>query len=306
VNLTIVMYHYVRDLARSRYPAIKGRDTREFRRQLDFIQAHHNVVRVDQIVEALRGGEALPPNAVWLTFDDGYLDHYCEVFPLLHERGLQGSFFAPVNTLRDRILLDVNRIHFILAAHQNLDDIVRAIKAYVDGRGDLPGFAEYWGELAIASRFDRAEVIFIKRMLQRNLPAADRAKLTADLFARFVSIDEETFASELYLSEDQAKTMLRCGMFFGSHGVAHRWMNELSEADQRSEVEESRSYLAALGAEAGDWVMCFPHGGHNASLRSLLKENGCAIGLSTRVAVADLAVDDHLALPRMDTNDIHF
>jgi hypothetical protein len=30
--LTIVMYHYVRDLARTRYPGIKGRDLSSFHR----------------------------------------------------------------------------------------------------------------------------------------------------------------------------------------------------------------------------------------------------------------------------------
>ena len=76
MNLTIVMYHYVRDLARSRYPSIKGRDVASFQFQLDHIARNYSVVTVAQILEALRGGRQLPDNAAWLTFDDGYLDHY--------------------------------------------------------------------------------------------------------------------------------------------------------------------------------------------------------------------------------------
>ena len=86
------MYHYVRDLPRSRYPAIKGRDVGSFRRQLDYIGAHHTVVTAQQVVAAVKHGEPLAEDAVWLTFDDGYSDHYSVVFPLLHERGWQGSF----------------------------------------------------------------------------------------------------------------------------------------------------------------------------------------------------------------------
>ena len=34
-NLTIVMYHYVRDLKNSRYPDIKGLDVSLFKEQID-------------------------------------------------------------------------------------------------------------------------------------------------------------------------------------------------------------------------------------------------------------------------------
>ena len=47
--LQIVMYHYVRDLAKTRYPGIKGRRLSEFRAQLDYIEKHFTVVSVEQI-----------------------------------------------------------------------------------------------------------------------------------------------------------------------------------------------------------------------------------------------------------------
>jgi len=37
--------------------------------------------------------------AVAITFDDGYLDNYEYAFPLLHERGLTGTFFLTVGLL---------------------------------------------------------------------------------------------------------------------------------------------------------------------------------------------------------------
>ena len=89
-ELTIVMYHYVRDLARTRYPAIKGRDLSSFRRQLDYIARHHSVVRAEEVVAAISKREPLPDNAAWLTFDDGYIDHYSVVFPLFARTRLAG------------------------------------------------------------------------------------------------------------------------------------------------------------------------------------------------------------------------
>ena len=81
-QLKIIMYHYVRDLERSRYPRIRGRRIAEFRNQLDYIARHLNPVTAQQVIAASRGQNDLPQNAVWLTFDDGYLDHYLTVFPV--------------------------------------------------------------------------------------------------------------------------------------------------------------------------------------------------------------------------------
>src|SRR5947209_3849649 len=160
MSIKIVMYHYVRDLHRTRYPNVKGCDLPKFREQLDYIASRHTVVTVEQVVAALKGGESLPDNSVWLTFDDGFSDHYANVFPLLHERGWQGSFFPTVRANQDRQLLDVHRIHFILAVESDPGLIIAAIRSFIDdhqGCDALRPFAEYWDELAQRSCVDIAE-----------------------------------------------------------------------------------------------------------------------------------------------------
>lgn len=305
--LTIVMYHYVRDLARTRYPAIKGRDLSSFRRQLDYIARHHTVVTAEQVISATKEGEPLPDNAAWLTFDDGYSDHYSVVFPLLHERGWQGSFFPPARTVQDGELLDVNRVHFILAASPDHESIINAIRGFIDDRqGDdsVRPFAEYWAELARPSRMDPADVIFIKRVLQHGLPEVMRNELARKLFDRFVSVDPATFAAELYMTPEQLRTMIRCGMYVGSHGAGHYWLDRLDPASQANEIDASLDFLRALGAPTHDWVMCYPYGAYNDTLLPLLKDRSCAIGLTTEVAVARPGTDNPLAFPRLDTNDL--
>ncbi len=116
-KVTIVMYHYVRELGRSRFPEIKGLSLERFSRQLDHIQANYTPVTVEMILDALKSPEqSLPPNALLLTFDDGYSDHFTNVFPLLDARGIQGCFFPPARAILEHKVLDVNKIHFVLAA----------------------------------------------------------------------------------------------------------------------------------------------------------------------------------------------
>jgi peptidoglycan/xylan/chitin deacetylase (PgdA/CDA1 family) len=307
MSLSIVMYHYVRYLARTRYPAIKGRDLAAFRGQLECIARRYTVVTAQQVVAAVKDREPLPDDAAWLTFDDGYTDHFSAAFPLLHDRGWQGSFFPSAGTVLHGELLDVNRIHFILAAQPDTQPILTAIRRFVEERepdGAVRPFEEYWQALAQASRFDPAEIVFIKRMLQHGLPEDLRNDLTRSLFERFVSADPAGFAAELYMTADQLRTMIRSGMYVGSHGARHYWLDRLDSSRQAGEIDASLELLRVLGAPTEDWVMCYPYGAYNDTLLALLRERGCAAGLTTRVAVARLGLDDALALPRLDTNDL--
>ena len=42
-NLTIVMYHYVRDLKNSRFPGIKGLELDLFKEQIEYLHKHYNI-----------------------------------------------------------------------------------------------------------------------------------------------------------------------------------------------------------------------------------------------------------------------
>lgn len=306
-SVTIVMYHYVRDLARSRYPEIKGLTTEQFERQLRHIRVRHTPIRMEDLLSAVTKDTPLPGNACLLTFDDGYMDHFLTVFPLLDRYGIQGSFFPPARTVKEFRVLDVNKIHFILASVNDKGRIVSRLFAALDDlRRDHPleGNEEYFGKYAIPGRFDTAEVIFIKRMLQRHLPESVRSMIIDRLFSEFVSRDEEAFARELYMDKDQIRCMHRHGMFFGSHGASHYWMDSLPPPEQEREVEASLELLADIGVEPDRKVFCYPYGGYNRSLVEILRARGFRLALTADPEIASLDTHDPLALPRVDANDL--
>jgi peptidoglycan/xylan/chitin deacetylase (PgdA/CDA1 family) len=74
---------------------------RTFLGQLDaVVDSGRPVVTARQVVAALRGGPALPPDAVALTFDDGYLDFAETVAPALAARSLPAALFVTTGALR--------------------------------------------------------------------------------------------------------------------------------------------------------------------------------------------------------------
>ena len=305
-RLTIVTYHYVRDLARTRYPSIKARDLAAFRRQLDYIGRNFTVVTAEAVLAALSLKEDLPSNACWLTFDDGYLDHFTNVLPLLHDRKWQGTFFPAARAVMRQDVLDVNKIQFVLAA-ANTTEILAYIRGRIEASGadpNLQRWSEYETAYAHQTRFDSADVTLVKRLLQAVLPGALRARIVDELFSRFVSIDERAFGAELYMSMDQVRMLNACGMHVGSHGYDHVWLDTLDAAGQKRDIDLSLEFLDQVAAKRQKWIMCYPYGRYNDSLLEVLRGRQAAIGLTTHLGEADLARDSHLTLPRLDTNDL--
>ena len=305
--LTIVMYHYVRDLRRSRYPSIKGLDAADFAQQVAYLKRHHTIISGFDLIDSITHGAPLPPNAALLTFDDGYADHYTEVFPVLDREGVSGCFFPPARCVTEHVVLDVNKIHFLLANTPDVRPLVDHLFAEITrhrARFDLQSAEEYWSRIAVAERFDSAEVVFVKRMLQRELPLELRMSIIDQLFQRHVTADEAAFACELYMTEDQLRVLQRHGMYVGSHGFDHFALDRLSPAEQAAEVDQSLAFLASLGVDVSRWIMCYPYGRYNDSLLEILKARHCVAALTTVVDIADLFRDAPLTLPRLDTNDL--
>lgn len=306
-KVTIVMYHYVRDLKHSRYPEIKALDISLFYEQIAYLQKHYQFITMEMLIDSLGNDSALPDKSVLLTFDDAYSDHFKYVFPLLDKHKIQGSFFPPVKAITEHMVLDVNKIHFILAAESDKSKIISEIKNELDKfrkEYNLDDISVYYNKLAKANRFDTADVIFIKRLLQVELEESLRKIITNNLFEKIVGIDESSFSRELYMDTEQIQCMNRNGMHIGSHGYDHYWLGSLDEQKQRIEIEKAIEFLILIGSDIDNWTMCYPYGNYNETTIELLKEYNCKLAFTTVVNVADIQRDNRYALPRLDTNDI--
>jgi peptidoglycan/xylan/chitin deacetylase (PgdA/CDA1 family) len=301
------MYHYVRDLPRTRFPRIHGMSTREFRSQLEYFKRHYTLISPSDLRLAMQG-QILPPRSLLLTFDDGFADHYTDVFPLLDDSRICGLFFPPTACIEEGRVLDVNKIHFVLASQPNTAGLLRHV---MDAIRDAPpelglkSPEQYRAEIDCSSRWDKPEVMLFKRLLQRELPESFRFQVIDDLFRSHVSADEQAFAHELYMTPAQVRTMIRHGQEFGNHGYNHVWMNRLTPGELEWELNQGLSFLTRMGMKPTEdgWFMNFPYGGFNVQMLQWLRESNCLAGFSTRVGIADISVECPYHLPRLNCND---
>ena len=306
-NLTIVMYHYIRDLENSRYPNIKGLDQSLFKEQINYLQKNYYIITMEEVLFSIENQSKIPDKSVLLTFDDAYSDHYTNVFPVLNKYKLQGSFYAPVKAITDHEVLDVNKIHFILASVDNeailVEDLKNLINVYKK-QYKLEDFNYYYKRLAYSDRHDNKDIIFIKRLLQVELVESLRKKIVDTLFKKYIGINENAFSRELYMSEDQLKHMFESGHHIGNHGYNHYWWNSLSKEDMRDELEMSTNFLKKIGVDINNWTACYPYGSFDDQSIHMLKKMGYKLALTTEVGIASTNYETRFLMPRLDTNDL--
>lgn len=305
-SCTVIMYHYVRDLSRSRYPEIKGLDLKLFNEQIERLSRQFTFITMEDILACVEEDVAIPANSAYLTFDDGYIDHYTNVFPVLKRKNIQGAFYIPTQIIRDKKVLDVNKIHFVLACVKDkskiISDIFEELNKYRQTESILSN-EEYYSQLAKPNRFDTADVIFIKRILQHVLPDMIKNEILDVLFNKYVTSDEAAFSQELYVSEEQIKLMHESGMHIGGHGANHLWFNKIDSKSKEYEIKESISFLNQMTNNSPIKSISYPFGAYDEETVQLATKYGFRAGFTTKVSKAEINKEKRMILSRFDTND---
>ncbi len=95
----ILMYHHVGSLAG--YSGLSV-TPETFERQMEFLKLHRYVVLpLGEIIQRLKNGEPLPPNAVAITFDDGSVDNFDEAFPILKKMNFPATIFMITRNINE-------------------------------------------------------------------------------------------------------------------------------------------------------------------------------------------------------------
>ena len=96
-RLAVLTYHRVApadersDLDR----ALVSASPEQFAEHMDTLGEHFEFVSADQVVDSVRSHQALPPNALLVTFDDAYAEFATHAWPVLRERQIPAVMFAP-------------------------------------------------------------------------------------------------------------------------------------------------------------------------------------------------------------------
>jgi hypothetical protein len=94
-SIPIVMFHSVRPLQTAWHWNHLSYPPELFRSFLDYLKNRRfTTVTLREVTDHIRGNRKLPPRSIALTFDDGYLDNWTVVMPLLKSHGFCGTVFV--------------------------------------------------------------------------------------------------------------------------------------------------------------------------------------------------------------------
>ena len=265
--LRAVMYHYVRDLPRTRFSRIKGMLTADFARQVARLAEQFEMASLAAALAYLNGEYQPRRDLCLLTFDDGLKEHFTDVTPILAERRIQGLFFLITSCVDEHRVAHVHKNHFLMAW---LD-----FGAYRDGflehlrRAD-PGF-DTTVDPALAAktyRWDEPDVAAFKYLLNFRLPEPLKAKILDAVFAAHLG-DEAEFSRKLYVGWEEALNAGgrdACGRPFACPqraGDIIRFRAIGRFANVPRSIDRERVGPTALAIQLSLWQAEFVHSAHD-------------------------------------------
>jgi peptidoglycan/xylan/chitin deacetylase (PgdA/CDA1 family) len=298
----VVMYHYVRDSSATGFPQIRALAPDLFARQLDWLQEQYTIIGIHELQAALDGRGTLPPQAALLTFDDGFIDHFTTVFPLLRGRGLSGVFFLAGQACGPSPrLLGVHKTHFLLA-HLGAEALSRAVRREAPAAGAVRTTSRaVFGN----DRWEAADERALRQLLNYELPFAEADRILEQLFAHHLG-DATTFARRLYLDEAMIREMAAAGIVFGYHTHTHRMLSRLSPDEQQRELADGVDWIRALTGQESI-PFCYPWGGpqtYTVDTVGMLERLGYSLAFNTVRRRLRIGHDGRFELPRFDTRDL--
>jgi len=285
-GLAILRYHAVSDPATCEYadPSICVSPA-GFDAHLDLLSARYTVVPLPDAVEALRAGESLAPNAVAITFDDGYADNLVAA-RLLARRGMTATFYVTAGCIESESPLWMVEIRALVARLTS-----PVLELVVDGRpirlDAAPGRRR--ATIRSLSRLIKSETVPVRESLREQLRAQAGPAPTASVMLSWHDLGE----------------MLDLGMTIGAHTLTHANLPSAGPDVAHVEIAGSKSRLnAALGVDVTQFS--YPNGGaeryYDPFIRQLVVDAGFRGATTSNNGFVD-ATSDVFLLERLPVAD---
>ncbi len=216
----ILIYHRVND---ENAPIFSGIPVNVFFKQAEILNKYFNVLPLEELVERAAKDD-VPPNAVAITFDDGYKDNYTNAFPILKKYNLPATIFLVTGSIDSGTPLWHDRVF-------NAFRQTKTAAINIDGK-------EYSLETI-------PEKLIALNAFQRNLWISNPVKrdnLVNDLMNE-LDVQDNNCSIEHMLSWQEICEMSERGITFGAHTVTHPILSQMPLEEAVDEIGTSKKTI---------------------------------------------------------------
>lgn len=247
----LLAYHRIADIKQNAMPhesELISATPEQFEKQLKYLSRTCRFTTFKELADEYKANPHFEPeNMVILTFDDGYIDFYTRVFPLLKKYKATAVVFVPTGCIDVSEQIWYDRMAHII---NKLDDFqFSQLLVFIDSDLDQ-------GRDSINSRND----LFY---YMRRIP--NKKRLT--LFAKIIDYCQAEFKINGNLNEmlnwEQIKELSEYGVEIASHAVSHPVLTQLDSSELEYELGQSKSDIERVtGSEVVS--IAYPFGGYDA------------------------------------------
>lgn len=263
-DLIALCYHVVSDADLPHLQLYPYKNSEQF--EADVVFARNRALTYRQVANCRTHGTPLPNNGILFTFDDGLVQCYDVIRPILERHGVDGVFFVTTDYLDDRETFFECALSLCLTAISALDG--SRIDAVLDRLSCQPSFVR-----ADPERETRSNGRLTATRLEIG-DGAERRRLFAYAFGLNESddalaglcdaldIDAAAYArrTPMFMSSDAVRDLSADGFTIGAHGRKHRSLETASAEDLEREIVASCEAVAAITGQARV-PFAFPYSG---------------------------------------------
>jgi len=236
-------YHAVSDAPlphiRHLYPVVPVAD---FEAALRYLQARYTFITYQQLHQHRLAGQPLPPDAIHLSFDDGFAECFDVVRPLLQKYKIPGTFFLATDWIDNRQMFYRNKASLAIQRIGELSaDALDAL------------LAQLHSQLGLAVDSAKALIDWLKGLRNQDEPQIDALCALLDVDWRGFLEDQQP-----YLTSDQIRQMQAQGFTIGAHTRSHTKLIDLSPEQIEAELAGSCRQVAEI-CGAATVPFSFPH-----------------------------------------------
>ena len=304
-NLSVIMYHYIRKKSDSFYNGFNYLDLKKFEKQITYFKKNYNILSPDKaksyINSKKKGGKFL-----WLTFDDGYYDHYQYVRPILKKNNIKASFFPITSCLVDKNINEANIAHILISKVKNKTELLNYIKKlYVKFEcfKNIKDLNTYLDNINLNKKFDNKIISSIKRLLQREANYYIRKKIIEELKKKYRYFKVKNI-NKFYMNINQIKKLYEDGHEIGLHSHTHQWLSHTGKNDQKKDILNNIKFLKKINVYKKNTTFCFPYGAYDENTLSILNKNKINISLTSTYFKETRKVGQLFLIPRINCRDI--
>lgn len=260
----------------------------QFSQQMALLQREYQPVTIEQMMETAVGGKKLPPQAVLVTVDDGYLDFQETILPVCSKFGIRPLLFVPTAYVGQGTFW--------------WDKLYQLI--YFSSRKEIVSAA---GErFSIAAPIEKQLALQQISHILKSTDMNQGLGWLDDLYSQYLQ-EEKTSGrikdSVSTLDWDQLREASRHGADVAAHTHTHAILSRISASQICQEIRQSRAIMQSELGEALP-VFAYPDGvaeSISPESRLIVREEGIQLAFTMLARRAELDRDPHEYLPRLGT-----